>query len=119
MDILIKNIHLLFGILMISSIFIDDCLIKAYALIFYMFILFHFIAKYGKCGIINIERYFLKEKFREGFAFKLIRPVISYKNNFIYESFIEIFPLYIFILMIQLYNSKCFDFSKIINLINK
>ena len=118
MDNLIKNIHLLFGILMISSIFIDNCLLKAYALIFYIFILFHFIAKYGKCGIINIERYFLKEKFREGFAFKLIKPVISYKNNFVYESFMEIFPLYIFILIIQIYNNHCFDFSIITNLIN-
>jgi hypothetical protein len=118
MDYLIKMIHLVFGLLMMSSIFINDCFLKSNALIFYVFILFHFITKYGKCGIINVERYFLKEKFREGFAFKLIKPVISYKNNFIYESFFEILPVYIFILMIQLYNSNCFDFNKIIDLLN-
>jgi hypothetical protein len=103
---------------MLSSIFIDSWFLKANALVFYIFILFHFITKYGKCGIVNIERYFLKDKFRDGYAFKLIKPVISYKNNFVYESLIEILPIYIFILLIQLYNSNFVNFRKLIDSLN-
>lgn len=112
MDYFINIIHLIFVLLMLSSIFINSWFLKSNALVFYIFIFLHFITKYGKCGIINIERYFLKDRFRDGYAFKIIKPVISYKNNFVYDSLIEILPLYIFILIIQLYNSNFINFNK-------
>jgi hypothetical protein len=70
-------------------------------------------SKYGKCGIINIERAFLKEHFREGFFFKLIKPVISYKNNIFYYNLFYMLIIYCIILSIQINDSNCI--SNIIN----
>ena len=107
MQIIINILHLsLFFILLISP-FINECAIKLNSIIILIFISVHFITKYGKCGIINCERFFLKENFKDGFFFKLIKPVISYKNNIFYAKFFNIIILYIIILMIQVYEGKC------------
>ena len=107
---MIKNIinifHLIFYIYLMMSPFINICIIKVNALILLNFILFHFTIKYGKCGIINIEKYFLKDNFKNGFIYNLIKPVISYKNNIFYDKFYNFIILYIIILFLQLYNSE-------------
>jgi hypothetical protein len=56
---IITFLHLIF--LMVSP-FINECaiILNAFILIFFFF---HFVFKYGKCGIINIERFFLQEIF--------------------------------------------------------
>jgi hypothetical protein len=117
---IINYFHLIFLIFLIISPFIDDCAIKVNAFILISFIIFHFITQYGKCGIINIERFFLKENFKDGFFYKLIKPIISYKNNIFYYKLFNIVVLYCFILFLQIYNNNCLikiynDFVFIIN----
>ena len=108
---MLKNIinyfHLIFIIFMMISPFIKDCILKINAFILFSFIIFHYISKYGKCGIINIERYFFKENFKNGFFYKLIKPVISYKNNIFYYKLFHILILYCIILFLQIYNDDC------------
>ena len=104
---IINILHLILFCILFISPFINDCAIKLNSIIILVFISVHFITKYGKCGIINCERFFLKENFKDGFFFKLIKPVISYKNNIFYEKFFNIIILYIIILMIQVYEGKC------------
>jgi hypothetical protein len=89
------------------SPFINECAIILNAFILIFFIFFHFVFKYGNCGIINIERFFLQENFKDGFFYKLIKPVISYKNNIFYYKFLNIIILYLIILAIQIYNNNC------------
>jgi hypothetical protein len=107
MQIIINILHLILFCILFISPFINDCAIKLNSIIILVFISVHFITKYGKCGIINCERFFLKENFKDGFFFKLIKPVISYKNNIFYEKFFNIIILYIIILMIQVYEGRC------------
>ena len=104
---IINILHLILFCILFISPFINDCAIKLNSIIILVFISVHFITKYGKCGIINCERFFLKENFKDGFFFKLIKPVISYKNNIFYEKFFNIIILYIIILMIQVYEGRC------------
>ena len=104
MSTLIKTLHIIYGFLLLVSPLIDDCEIKGLALIFISFMILHYLTKYGKCGLISIERYFLKEKFREGILFKTIRPVISHKNNIFYEKLFWLFFVYAVILFYQIKN---------------
>ena len=92
---------------MMFSPFIEDCALKVNAFILFSFIIFHFMLKYGKCGIINIERIFLKKDFKNGFFYKLIKPIISYKDNIFYYKLYHIMILYFFILLLQIYNGNC------------
>ena len=71
------------------SPFINECAIKINAFILIFFIFFHFILKYGKCGIINIERFFLKENFKDKYLIDLFKNTknkyylyIKYINNY-------------------------------------
>lgn len=105
--ILLCHIILLYGIAL--SPVINDCHYKNLILVFLLFILLQFTLKYGKCGLINIERFFLKEKFKQGFVFRLIKPLICYKRNPFYSQFYYLLLLYIFILFTQLYTNNCFN----------
>ena len=107
MEKIIFLLHFILYTTLILSPFIEDCGIKLNSFIIITFITVHFITKYGKCGVINCERYFLKEKFKEGFFYKLIKPVICYKNNIFYEKFLYLHYVYILILMIQIYQNNC------------
>jgi hypothetical protein len=102
--IFILQFSLFYGILV--SPIVDDIQLKKIALILLGFIVLHFITKYGKCGFISIERYFLKDKFRDGFLFKLIKPVISYKNNMFYHYFFHLMIIYLIVLYFQLYKES-------------
>lgn len=98
-------IIILHGILLytiITSPFIDDFHLKKMILILLIFCCIHFLTEYGKCGIINIERFFLKDNFKNGFFFRLIKPIICYKRNIFYKKYFEIILIYIFILWVQL-----------------
>lgn len=109
---LINIIHIIFILYLLSSLFIDNYINKLYCLILIIFIFVHYLTKYGKCGIINIERYFLGKKFKNGIAYKLIKPIISYKNNIFYENGgMYVLLFYIFSLFIQMYinKNKCYD----------
>lgn len=117
---IINYLHLFLLIFLMISPFVNDCGLKMNAFIFITFIIFHFITKYGKCGIINIERFFLKDDFKNGFFYNLIKPVISYKNNIFYNNLFNLLVVYAIILFIQIYDNKCIqflynDFNSIIN----
>jgi hypothetical protein len=124
MEQIINYLHLILLIGLLISPFVDNCGFKLNAFILITFIILHFITKYGKCGIINIERLFLKENFKNGFFYKLIKPIISYKNNIFYENLFNLVILYSIILFIQIYKKECFqliynDFNYIKNLFIK
>ena len=104
---IINYLHLFLLICLMISPFVDDCGLKMNAFILITFIILHFITKYGKCGIINIEKFFLKDDFKNGFFYNLIKPVISYKNNIFYDNLFDLVILYAIILFIQIYNKNC------------
>jgi hypothetical protein len=104
-DNIIIMLHSILLYIIIISPFIDDLYLKKTILIFLLFLCMHFLTKYGKCGIINIERLFLKDNFKQGFFYRLIKPVISYKENYFYIHFFEIIVIYILVLWFQLYKA--------------
>lgn len=111
---IIDTIHIILIITVLVSPLLKSCLIKELVLILLVFISIHYITKYGKCGLINIERYFLGENFKNGIVYRLIKPVISYKNNIFYEKFFWLIIIYICVLYYQLLKNK----NSLVNLIN-
>jgi len=101
--ILLLHITLLYAIAL--SPFIKDYEYKKLILILLIFLCGQYLTNYGKCGLINIERFFLKDKFKQGFVFRLIKPVICYKRNIFYQHYFELVLIYILVLYIQIRNA--------------
>jgi hypothetical protein len=112
---IIDTIHILIITTVLLSPIINNCFIKELVLLLLLFITMHYITKYGKCGLINIERFFLGDNFKNGIVYRLIKPVISYKNNIFYEYFFWLIIIYICILYYQLSKSK----KSLINIIKE
>lgn len=106
-DYIILICHIILFCWIVFSPFANNCLYKKAALIFILFLIVQFISKYGKCGLINIEKFFLKDKFKEGFIYRLIKPIISYKINPFGGKYFNLILVYVIILIIQLYKAKC------------
>jgi hypothetical protein len=122
-DIILFFHIVLFYVLALSPL-IKDCYLKKIILILIIFLCIQYVTKYGKCGLINIERFFLKEKFKQGFIYRLIKPIVCYKQNIIYKNYFKLIIIYMLVLYIQLENAGCNldifqDFKQIYNNIKK
>ena len=118
-DIILFSHIILFYTLALSPL-ITDCYLKKIILILIMFLCIQYVTKYGKCGLINIERFFLKEKFKQGFIYRLIKPVVCYKQNIIYKNYFKLIIIYMLVLYLQLEKAGCNlnifqDFKQIYN----
>lgn len=116
-DDIILFCHIILFYTLALSPLITDCYLKKIILVLIIFLCIQYITKYGKCGIINIEKIFLGEKFKEGFFYRLIKPIICYKQNIIYKNYFNLIIIYILVLYIQLQKEGCdlnffYDFKK-------
>ena len=123
-DNIILFCHIILFYTVALSPLIKDCYLKKIILILIIFLCIQYVTKYGKCGLINIEKFFLKEKFKQGFIYKLIKPIICYKQNIIYKNYFKLIIIYMIILYIQLEKAGCNlnifqDFNQIYNNIKK
>jgi hypothetical protein len=103
---IIKFLHLLLFIGLILSLFIKDKSYKILSLSFLIYILLQFLTNTGRCGLTEIEYMIMGAKYKEGFLYRLIKPVItvpeSYFNKYLYFFHI----LLIVSLGIQIYYIK-------------
>ena len=103
---IIQLIHLAMIIAVISSVFIPNYQLKKYSFTFLIFIFFQWITNYGKCGLTELEYVIKGEKYKEGFIYRIIKPIITvpekYFNNYIYITHIT----WILILALQLMENK-------------
>ena len=101
-DNIILLLHIIFFYVIATSPFNNDYSFKKIILILLLFFCAQWMSEYGKCGLINIEKYFLKDKFKNGFVYRLVKPVICYKINIFYKYYFGLILIYIFILYVQL-----------------
>ena len=99
---IIKIIHALLLLFIASSIIIPIKQYKLYALTLLLFILFHHITNYGKCGLTEIEYIFTREKYKEGFMYRLIKPIITIPEKYFDNMLYIIHFIWILILFLQL-----------------
>jgi hypothetical protein len=123
-DDLILLCHIMLFYSLALSPLITDCYLKKINLILIMFLCIQYVTKYGKCGLINIERFFLKENFKQGFVYRLVKPVVCYKQNAVYKNYFKLIIIYMLVLYLQLEKAGCNlnifeDFKNMYNNIRK
>ena len=100
---IIKILHLILIIFIIIAPFVKNKEIKINVLIILCYLLLQYLTGYNKCGLTELEYYFMKSEYQEGFLYRIINPVIKvpekYFDNWIYVIHI----IYIIVLMHQLY----------------
>lgn len=99
---IINLLHALLIIFLCTSIFIDNYKIKNNALVLLIFIFFHYITNYGKCGLTQIEYLYMGEEYKSGFMYRLINPIITVPESYFNKCYYFIHITWIIILLIQL-----------------
>ena len=99
---IIKFMHLLLFLILLLSIFISNNLYKLLSLIILIFLLLQFIINEGKCCLTELEYIIKKEKYKEGFLYRLINPIIKRNENY-FDNYYYLFHItWIIILLYQL-----------------
>lgn len=65
--------------------------------------LIQYISGYQLCGLTKLEYYLMGHKYKEGFLYRIIKPMTTVSNDYFEKYLLVIHYLYIFILYIQLY----------------
>ena len=102
---IISIINLAHGLLVFGltiSVFINNYQYKKIALTLLIFIMAQFLTNYGRCGLTEIEYLFKGEKYKEGFIYRLVKPVITIPENYFNKFFYIVHILWIGILWKQL-----------------
>lgn len=102
---IIKIINLAHGLLvcgLLASVFVNNSQWKKIALSLLILILIQFITNYGHCGLTELEYMFKGEKYKEGFVYRVVKPVITMPENYFNKYFYLIHILLIGILWKQL-----------------
>ena len=116
---LIRLLHLVLYISLILSIFQNNYLLKELALIILLFLLVQFITNYGKCTLTQIEYLIMGKKYKDGFLYRLINPIIRRDENYFNYYYYLIHLSLIVILIYQLYNYSEIKNSCLLNYITK
>lgn len=99
---IIQFLHLILVLSVISSIFISNLEFKKLSLTFLLFIFAQYITNYGKCGLTELEYAIRGKECKEGFIYRLIKPIITVPEKYFNEHFYWIHILWILILGYQL-----------------
>jgi len=100
---IINILHLILVIFIIIAPFVNIKDIKMNVLIILIYLLFQYLTGYNRCGLTELEYYFMKEDYQEGFLFRIINPVIKVPEKY-FDNWLYVFHIiYVIILIKQLY----------------
>ena len=99
---IIKILHILLILYIVLSVVIPNKQIKEYSLVLLLYLLFQYITNFGKCGLTQLEYYFMGEKYEEGFMYRLINPVLKVSEVYFENYLFLLHIIYIVILSYQL-----------------
>ena len=100
---LIRFLHLLLFLFLLLSIFINNKNYKEVSLTILLFLLFHYLTNYGKCGLTQLEYILLQENYKKGFLYRLINPIINKDEKYFNYYFYIFHILWICILINQIF----------------
>ncbi len=95
-------LHLLLVLCIFLSVIVNDKLIKIFSVAFLFYLLLQYMTGYEKCGLTELEYYVKGERYKEGFLYRLIKPVIRVPEKYFYEKLYLVHLLWILILLYQL-----------------
>jgi hypothetical protein len=103
---IIRLLHLILVIGILASVFVPNKDYKIASLVFLIYILFQYLTNYGRCGLTEIEYLFKKEKYQEGFLYRLIKPIITVPEKYFDKYLFLIHIILIVSLSFQIYYMK-------------
>jgi len=103
---IIKIIHLIIVLAIISAPFINNYKLKETIYIFLIYLLLQYISGYERCGLTEIEYLLMGKKYEEGFMYRLIKPIIKIPESYFDKYKIIIHLIYIYVLHNQLNSMK-------------
>ena len=98
----IQILHFLLVSIIFLSIFIPNDQIKKLSLTLLIFIFLQYITNYGKCGLTELEYMIKGEKYKEGFIYRLVKPIITIPEKYFNQHLYVIHIIWMFILGYQL-----------------
>jgi hypothetical protein len=101
---IINLIHGLFVFWLFISVFINNYQNKKLVLSVLILILIQFMTNYGRCGLTEIEYLFKREKYKEGFIYRIVKPIITIPEDYFYKYIHILHILWIIILWNQINN---------------
>ena len=104
---IIRIIHFIIVLLVLISPFIKNYILKKLVFVFLIYLLIQYISGYEKCGLTILEYAFMKEKYQEGFMYRIIKPIIQIPEKYFDNYVLFIHFVYIYILYLQLFNKSC------------
>ena len=99
---IIKFVHLIIILLILIAPFINITILKKLVFVFLIYLLIQYISGYEKCGLTILEYTFMKEKYQEGFMYRIIKPIIQIPEKYFDNYVLFIHLVYIYVLYLQL-----------------
>ena len=99
---IIQLLHIILIIFIISSVFINNIELKKFILSILILLFIQYVTNYGRCGLTEIEYMVLGEKYKEGFIYRLIKPVINVSEEYVEYNIIILHIIWMIILYFQL-----------------
>ncbi len=103
----IQLLHLLLVLVIFLSIFIPIVQVKKIAFVLLIYIFLQYITNYGKCGLTELEYMLKGEKYKEGFIYRLVKPIITMPEKYFNQHLYVIHFVWVITLGYQL---KTFNF---------
>ena len=99
---IIQILHALIVIGIVFSVFINNCLIKQLVLTLLILLLIQYLFGFKKCGLTQLEYWFLGEKnYNKGFIYRLVNPIINTPEKYFYYGLFLFHIIWIVILFYQ------------------
>ena len=99
---IINFLHIILILFLSLSVFIDNYRIKKPAFILLILIFGQYITNYGRCGLTELEYLFMRERYQEGFMYRLVKPVITLPEDYFNKYYYVLHILWICILWFQI-----------------
>lgn len=99
---IIQLLHIILIISIVSSVFINNIELKKFTLGILILLFIQYVTNYGRCGLTEIEYMVLGEKYKEGFIYRLIKPVIDVSEEYVEYNIIILHTIWMFILYFQI-----------------
>jgi hypothetical protein len=99
---IINFLHIILILFLSFSVFIDNYKMKKASLILLILIFGQYITNHGRCGLTELEYLFLRERYQEGFMYRLIKPVITLPEEYFNKYYYVLHILWICILWLQI-----------------
>lgn len=103
---IIKLIHLLIVLAVISAPFINNYAFKENVFVFLIYLLLQYISGYERCGLTELEYLIMGEKYQEGFIYRLIKPMITLPEHYFDRYTFGIHIIFLYVLYYQLKSMK-------------